>query len=193
MSCPEFEKYGILFLTEELDNITTDQYASHLHACDYCQNSLEEIRKTELAIKSETVQQPPENVSSHILNRATKKRIRKPVFDLFVETLRKQLSLSSGNWKFAAGFVTALLFTVVLQSLWNPARPTDPEYQQWDDTFISEAVWIDQEMDRIESGHILNEDLNILEETENFDQYFLNEIDSLKSDIRKLSGDLYGI
>ena len=44
MSCPEFEKKGLLFISGELEKDEARAYRNHLKTCDFCLREIKEYR-----------------------------------------------------------------------------------------------------------------------------------------------------
>lgn len=193
MLCPEFEKYGLLFISGELDGPEKESYTAHQVDCEICRLSLGEYNSTVFNLKSTEAHRPSESLKKTILTAAAKKRVRKRPTEYVADFVKNLSPLAGSNWKFAAGFATAILLMLLTRPLWNSSGTPEGNIPDWDDAFISNAVWLDQEMDRLESGNYLGIDQHLEIEHENFENFFNEELDSLESEIRKLSDDLYGI
>ena len=198
MSCPEFEKYGFLYLSEELSPSEYASYEDHLKTCALCREELEAARQTiRLMEKLPSVRPSSETRKAVLLHARRKKTAPSPgkrrgswIFE----------NLTGRRW--ALGLSTAAVAVILLLVI---IRPFDRIRQDgtvsddvlaWEDDFIAAADWMESEIDRVESGSLLVDYANHGEESEDSDAWLSpmsEDLDWIRGKVEDLVKTIYGI
>lgn len=70
MYCNQFERYGLLFLSEELIEPEHSNYLKHLKSCHECRDTLKDFQNTWTMIKKIENEIPDSEISKKIINKS---------------------------------------------------------------------------------------------------------------------------
>lgn len=175
MPCPEFEKYGLLFVSGELESRGAKAFRTHLKQCPDCLQQVHEYRgiaeKTLLLASDE----PSAAVRDRILTAARQQQAAGQKPESVIVRLTKQLrQTSSWMWAVPAAAAAVLLLVLVNPFSAGSGRQASDPALVWNDDFLAESVLLEEEMDMlavlaeqpvIEEDHIsLSYDISALNE-----------------------------
>jgi anti-sigma factor RsiW len=198
MSCPEFEKYGFLYLSGELSPSEYAPYEDHLKTCALCREELEAARQTiNLLDKLPSARPSSETRKAVLLHAHRKKTVSSPgkrsmswIFE----------NLTGRRW--ALGLSTAAVAVILLLMVIRPFdwirrdEVVSDDILAWEDDFIAAADWMESEIDRVESGALLADYTTHGEESEESDTWLSpmsEDIDWIRGKVEDLVKTIYGI
>lgn len=195
MSCPEFERKGYLFLSEELDRSERTDFKKHLKQCPDCREALKKVEETWNLMERLPFESPSPETREVVLKHARRKKTQSSFWERFKSvldfwTFHRGLSLG-----LSAVAVTAILLLVLARPFGR--RGVDGEtILEWQDNFIAEADWIDKEIDRVESGLLLINYTSSEEEysePEDWLSPMSQDLDWIRGKVEELVKTIYGI
>jgi hypothetical protein len=201
MPCPDFKGKDILFLSGELKKSDRIRYLRHLKQCDECQKVLDDTRQMWNQISKLPDAEPSQNVRSRILNEAKRHVEGKRSANKKIVRIRYWTPNPKLVWTFSTVFGVALLL-IMIYIFVRPVQldMTDPSDTEpnlaWQDDFLSEAAFLDSEIDRIDSGQLL---VNYFSEDEQGGEWkdqlstMSDDLDWIRSEIDNLMENLFGI
>lgn len=198
MSCQEFKESGYLYLSNELSPEERACYEKHLRACIECRQALDDVRALWGHLEKLPEQGPSEAVRSRILAKAR----RSPQKQSLNRRIRAWTASIMLHPRLTWGISTAAVAVFLLWILVRPFGPgsggigqLDP-HLAWQDDFMAEADWIDNELDRVESGVLLSNysDFDAAgSESEDWISPLSQELDWIRDKVEYLMKSVYGI
>jgi len=198
MSCPEFERFGLLYLSGELASSDRSAYEDHVRSCSACREELEMVRETWALMEKVPSQRPRARVRKAVLQQARRKKVKtSPLIKV-----RSWLFDPGPSRPLAWGLSTAVVALIVVMMFIRPfGRQGDDvmlreELLAWEDDFIAEVDWIENEIDRVDSGSLLasyvtsqNDEIG----TEEWLSPMSEDLDWIREKVEDLVKDIYGI
>ena len=199
MSCPEFERFGLLYLSGELASSDRSAYKGHVRVCPACREELEMVRETWALMEKVPSQRPSARVRKAILQQARRKKVKtSPLIKM-----RSWLFEPGPSRPLAWGLSTAVVALIVVMMFIRPfdRRGDDVMHSEelllaWEDDFIAEVDWIENEIDRVESGSLLASYVSSEQdeiETEEWLSPMSEDLDWIREKVEDLVKDIYGI
>jgi len=198
MSCPEFERFGLLYLSGELASSDRSAYEDHVRACSACREELEMVRETWALMEKVPSQRPSVRVRKAILQQARRKKVKTSP----LVKVRSWLFDPGPSRPLVWGLSTAVVALIVVMMFVRPfGRQGDDvmlgeELLAWEDDFIAEVDWIENEIDRVDSGLLLASYVTSQQdeiETEEWLSPMSEDLDWIREKVEDLVKDIYGI
>ncbi len=191
MSCPRFEKEGVLFLAGELNSDERNAFEKHLAECVDCRKMATEAKDMWRGIEKLPKVAPGKSVKKAILKASRRQREKVPLIERMFPNPRLIWGLS------AAAVAIILIFIVVDPLNYVHLKPVVQQSDlSWDDDFFAQADFIDQEIDRVQSGVLLTNyfsSAEISSESDLLDSFMSPDIDRIKEQVVDLARTIYGI
>jgi hypothetical protein len=198
MSCPEFERFGLLYLSGELASSDRSAYEDHIRACSACRDELEKVRETWTLLEKVPSQRPSARVRKAVLQQARRKKVRKSP----LVKMRSWLFDPGPSRPLAWGLSTAVVALIVVMMFIQPfgrqgedMMPRE-ELLAWEDDFIAEVDWLENEIDRVDSGSLLASYVTSQQDeigTEEWLSPMSEDLDWIREKVEDLVKDIYGI
>lgn len=200
MSCSEMNEWMVLALSGELSGKRMRRLKKHIHRCESCTEAWKELSVTWEAMRELPRDEPGPSVREDVLRHGTadaKRRSaaisagRRPIHFRPVPRLVWAVSCSAAVIMLAV----VLLRPVVVSRIGGVAN--GPSVYDWEDSFIQEADWIDQEIERVESGSLLpyyaSGGLDVQESGSEWLSPMSGELERIRSTVQDLIKSIYGI
>ena len=158
MSCPEFEKYGFLYISGELSSSERTAYEGHLKTCSMCREEMEGAKQTLQLMERLPSARPSSRTRRAVLRHA---RREKAAPDSIAMQRMSWIFESLSGRRWAWGLSTAAVAIILLLAVIRPFDRIRPDATvpddilAWEDDFIAAADWMEREIDRVESGALL--------------------------------------
>ncbi len=156
MSCPEFKRFGFLFLSGELSRDEKRFYRAHIKECLECRQELFDARTIMKTIKNRVVlERPGKEARESILKKIRKERVS--FFEKIVDEIKSALLPRRLIIGFSSAVVVVVLIFFGVQYI-HHQKIMDVDRAlvlKWDDDFYSNVEWMDSEIDRVKSGELL--------------------------------------
>ncbi|MBN2416306.1 hypothetical protein JXO52_10715 [bacterium] len=149
MSCPEFEKSGLLFISGELEKEEAKAYRMHLRECDTCLALVREYR--ELFAKTEGLAElsPGPEIRERVLAAGSRAAVKSAAGkDTVFSRLSRALFPAPWMWGIPAAAI------VVLMLLLNPFARNSAELDDvlaWNDDFLLESAMIEADIENVKT------------------------------------------
>jgi anti-sigma factor RsiW len=145
MSCPEFKKRGLLYLSGELSPRRMEAYRLHLEECRECREEVEFLSGLTAAAKNLKRVAPSRSVRRTILKSAAGNRAGEGL----VRQLRYRIQSFQVSRYWLWGFPTAATAVCLALLIFNPFKGDRQQLLAWNDDFISQSMAIDDHIDDI--------------------------------------------
>lgn len=158
MSCPEFEKHGILYQSGELPEKLREDFEEHLSRCEACQEQMANLNLFVDALERLPLAAPDAAVRRRILKAARRQTPLAWLTGWIREIHSEWFARHPVTWGLSlAGAAIVLVLLVVYPFKEKPAPNLEPtsDLFAWQDDFLAEASFIEDEIDRVESGNLL--------------------------------------
>ena len=198
MSCPEFENSGYLFLSGELTPSKRIAFKKHLEQCPACREALEGLKEIWGLMEQLPQVSPSSEIRDAVLKNA-RRRVAEPSFWSRLLFWKEQWTLHRG---LAWGLSTAVVALFLLVVFFRPFdrirtdQKTIEEVLVWDDGFTAEVDWMNQEIDRVESGSLLMNYVFIEDKVTDPDDWLSpmsDDINWIREKVEDLIKTIYGI
>lgn len=199
MSCPEFEKYGYLYLSGELSSSEYAAYEDHLKACPVCREEMEAVKQTLSLMEKLPSVRPGSETRRAVLQHARRER---SASSSRKEKRKAWLFENLAGRRWAWGLSTAAVAVLLLLAVIRPFDRIRPDAAvpddvlAWEDDFIASADWMDREINRVESGALLV-DYTTHEEEGDASEAWLSpmseDLDWIRGKVEDLVKTIYGI
>jgi len=199
MSCPEFERKGYLYFFKELSRSEREEFKSHLKGCPTCLEELERMKETWRLMERMEQESPTSETRGAILRQARRRNVRTSIG----ERLRSWVNwweIHRGlSWGMSAAVVIVILLFVLVRPFerFRPGASIEEETYAWQDDFIAQADWMEQEIDRIESGNLLASYYPSEDDYSEFDEDFVSplseDLNRIRGEVENLMETIYGI
>lgn len=149
MSCPEFEKNGLLLISGELNKNEAREYRNHLKECTLCVAEIKEFRKIfEYSRNLEEFLPGPEvreSILNHSRRRPVKAKLLNRIENWWQERIKNQL------WVLGVSTVAtaAVLVILLLKPFSNMERLNGENALAWNDDFLMESLYLNEDIDNI--------------------------------------------
>ena len=190
MACREFQKKGFLYLSGEMDTGEMALFEAHLKSCPLCAGAMEEAGKTWSDLHALPRSGPSLKTRKAILD-AARSNLMHPMQT--GRSFRLPEWLTSRPVSF--GLAAAALVMICIIILFNPlahlgTAPKANSLLAWEDHFMSNADWIDKELERIDSGRLLANYYESSENSDDLDPDWLsthsNDLNAIRRDVETL-------
>ena len=171
MSCPEFDKNGLLFISGELDLLQAKSYREHLKTCAPCVAEVKEMRAFLNSTSRLSEAMPSPEVRQSILQQSRRRPANKHVFQKFESWFQQQVQNQRLIWGASTIVTAAVLFILLINPFSGVKNLTTDDALAWNDDFLLESLYLEAEMENMNSIS----GLSIIEE------YYDDEIDNMST------------
>ena len=198
MSCPEFENAGYLFLSGELSESEERAFKEHLKKCPACQEELASMKEIWGFMEKLPQMSPSPDIRESILRDARRKKVGPSLLERF-RSWTDRWTLNRGlAWGLSTAVVALFIMIIFIRPFdrMQPDQKTMEEILAWDDNFNSEVDWMDQEIDRVESGSLLTNYVFSNDEVTESDDWLSpmsDDINWIRDKVEDLVKTIYGI
>ena len=199
MSCSEFKKKGYLYFFRELSKPERAIYRKHVKKCPDCREELEKLRATWHVMERAEHERPSPGIRETILEHARRKSARTSVG----EKLRSWMGWWETHPSLSLGVSAAAVAVILLFVFVRPFerfrldRPAQEAGYEWQDDFLAQADWMEQEINRIESGNLLASYYPSEDEYSEFNEDFVSplseDLNRIRGEVENLMEAIYGI
>ena len=198
MSCPEFESAGYLFLSGELTESERSAFEKHLKKCPSCQEELASMKKIWGFMEKLPQMSPSPGIRETILRDARRKKVGPSLLKRFRSWTDRSTLHRGLAWGLSTAVVALFIMIIVIRPFdrMQPGQKTMEEILAWDDDFKSEVDWMDQEIDRVESGSLLTNYVFSNDEVTESDDWLSpmsEDINWIRDKVEDLVKTIYGI
>lgn len=193
MSCQNWIKQGYLYLADELNETDKKRFEKHLTECEFCQASLNENKILWDDLHTLKPIKPSRRLRHKISNYARDKN-KKPAeswiqkIEFFLLPRRPALVLSYAVMILVVGVVSFQSYKHLM------LRNDSLDHLAWDDDFFIEASLIDDGLESVEMGTVLNiPDKNTNENNESWLSPMSDDLVELRQSMQDVMTTLYGI
>ena len=157
MPCQEFKEKGYLYLSGELSKDDRDAFARHLRECADCREELGRYKALWARMEKLSADRPHREVREAILSRSRTAKRPSALGDRLKSWADLFLFHPRLTWGISAAAVALIFLFVFIRpfAIRENVMPTEELTLAWQDDFMSEADWLDKELDRYESGTLL--------------------------------------
>jgi len=149
MSCPEFDKYGLLLISGELSEDEGREYRRHCKECQACVAEIKEYRKLFAQTSQLEEHLPAPEVRNFILQQSRRKSSRvmlgSRIRNLWQEMLQNQLWL----WGTSTAVTAAVVLLLLLKPFSHYDQLRNDDLLAWNDNFLVETLSLEEDMDNI--------------------------------------------
>ena len=154
MSCSQDPHWIYLYLAGELGKKEKTAYEKHLTECATCQQSLAEAEHIFQELKTLEMAEPDPAIVETILNVSRNRKVK---------SKWQKVQSKVKAWFAPRNLVWEVAFSTAVIVLLLYIRPFQQEMVvkknnnlAWEDNFYSEVDWMDQEINRVESGELIS-------------------------------------
>ncbi len=199
MECADFQHQGFLLLSGEMEAGEKKAFKAHLKTCLECREAWAEFQQTWREMKNLPLEAPSPETRKAIFHLATTRENRPSIF----QKIRSWLTAPQPGlaWGLSTAVVAIIVMFVVVRPFGLMQR--DPvvleENLAWDDGFMSNVDWMEQEMDRLSSGTLLvsysttEESSTDSEFSDEWSSPMSEDLDWIRDKVEDLVKDMYGI
>ncbi len=157
MSCQEFEQKAYLYFFKELTRSEREGFKNHLKGCPTCREELERMKETWRLMERMEQESPAFETRRAILKQARRRNARTSIGERLRSWVNWWGTHRELSWGVSAAAVVVILLFVLLHPFerFRPGVSIEEETCAWQDDFIAQADWMEQEIDRIGSGNLL--------------------------------------
>ncbi len=192
MTCPKWEKKQFLYISGEMSQKDRQDFEEHLKTCKDCQENLGWIQSTFNHIESIPELKPGRQLKQSILSEAGK-QIRKKHKRAWFPEIEKWILPRKVTVAISFALVVIISLTV-FQAFRNQMVQPEDDILAWEDDFLAEVSYLDEEINRVESGRLL---ADIPEMSSSNQEGWLSpmseDILDLKENVQDIMSTLYGI
>ena len=200
MSCREANQRMMLALSGELSRRERKYLEKHLKGCKACSRAWQENQETWRQMQQLSQTEPDPEIREAIIERAgeaLKSRATQKHEKKWLEKWFPGPRIAWGTSLAAAAVVLAIIF------VWPKLRSNlggvgaNSIGLEWEDTFIQEADWLGQEIDRVESGSLLpyyaSQDIETEEDESEWLSPMSGDLNRIRDKVQDLVKTIYGI
>ena len=154
MSCSQNPHWVYLYLAGELSKKEKAAYEKHVAECSTCQQNLAEAGHIFQELETLEMAEPDPAIVETILNVSRRRKI---------ENKWQKVQSKIKAWFAPRNLVWEVAFSTAVIVLLLYIRPFQQEmavkandHLAWEDNFYSEVDWLDQEINRVESGELIS-------------------------------------
>ena len=200
MSCQEFNKRGYLFLSGELSRKERYLFRRHLKKCQDCYKRFDDARKMWKLMGDLPGKEPSNDVRASIFDIARRNRPKLSHSDSFRYWILPVVQKRRITWGICMTAV-AVIFILVIVKPFRSTGTTDSVTEEmlvWHDNFFAEADWIENEIDRVESGKLLatyalNTGDDDIFSTDDWLSPMSGDFEWIRGKVKELMKNIYGI
>jgi hypothetical protein len=198
MSCRTFEKKGYLYLSGELSVGERRTFENHLERCAECREILAEVETLWNRMEKLPLTKPDRETRNAIFAEAKRERKVSSVPHRLRALWQFDLPKPRLLWGIPATVVVIVLMMLVLRPFTTveTSRMGQEAALEWQDDFMAEADWLDQELDRVESGTLLAS-YGVFEENDFDSEDWLSpvsrDLDWIRDKVENMVKTIYGI
>jgi len=148
MSCPEFEKYGFLFLSGELDHDVLADYKRHTKGCKFCQREINNMRSIFSDVESKEYVPDPV-IRQTILLKSCRRPLLKRVQRAIDKYYQKWLRFRYRGLILSTAAVTVVMLIFIVHPFGNAGNFNEKNNLVWNDDFFFETLCIDDDINDI--------------------------------------------
>lgn len=199
MACSEFEHQGYLMLSGELEANERRAFKAHLKSCLACKEAWLALQETWQEMNALPLETPSAETRKAILHLATTREKTPSLF----QKIRSWFTVPQPGlaWGLSTAVVAIIVMFVVVRpfGLLQRDQVILEEQLAWDDSFISNVDWMEQEMDRLSSGVLLvnysttEEQSTASEFSDEWSSPMTEDLDWIRDKVEGLVKDMYGI
>ena len=198
MSCPEFESAGYLFLSGELTESGRRAFEKHLKKCPACQEELASMKEIWGFMEKLPQMNPSPGIRESILRDARRKKVGPSLLARFRSWTDGWARHRGLVWGLSTAVVALFIMIIFIRPFdrMQPGQKTMEEILAWNDDFKSEVDWMDQEIDRVESGSLLTNYVFSNDEVTESDDWLSpmsEDINWIRDKVEDLVKTIYGI
>ena len=199
MSCPEFKRKGYLYFFKELDRSERTEFKNHLRECPACREELQRVNETWRLMERMGQEGPRPTIRETILRQAIRKTVQTTIRER-LRSWRDQRTPHRGiAWGLSATAVAVILVLLLIRPLGRlgSGGPIEEEIYEWQDDFIVQADWMEQEIDRVKSGKLLASYYSSEDEYSDLEEDLLSplskNLNRIRGEVENLMKTIYGI
>ena len=191
MSCNQFKNKGYLYLSNELSHTEASDFKHHLAECKVCREAFKEVKRLFMQLNDLPLEKPNPDIRNRILNQAGRNPVNQNVW-AHMKLWFKERDLHRRHISWAISIATLAVFFLLVAIHYTDHYRIDntmpAALMDWQDDFLAEADWIEQEIDRVDSGDFLMSGFTIkmTESDEEGLSTLSKEIDGLQVEIEDL-------
>lgn len=198
MTCPDFENKVYLYLSGELDPSEKNDFKNHFKKCETCAKAFKSVQRTWFELNRLPLEKPDQDIKQTILEQS--KKMEAKTFRL------NRLSSWINEWiiprKWLWGMSTVAVAVLLIFFITHPFGKNDMDKSlqeqgfEWEDDFLSQADWLDNEINRMESGQFLTGYISMEEEPSILKEPLspMNEdLNWIREQVEDLIKTIYGI
>lgn len=193
MSCQRWIKQGYLYLANELNETDKKQFEKHLANCEFCQTSLNENRILWDDLHTLKQVKPSRKLRRKISEYARDNN--KKISESWIQKIESYLLPKRPVLVLAYAVVILIASVVSFRSYRYLIFQKDvTDHLAWEDDFFIEASFIDDGLESIEMGTILNIPNNHVDENkESWLSPMTDDLVELRQSMQDVMTTLYGI
>lgn len=199
-TCPEFKRFGFLYLSGELSPENQKDYKKHVSTCDICPEELASAKEIWANVASLPHAIPSDHVKKSIMSLACRNKKKSSISETLNRWIDEILPRRGWVWGLSTAAAVLLVMFILIRPF-NIFRSdgegaVSEELLTWDDDFLSEADWLESELDRVESGSLLASYTTQEEETTESMEWLSpmsEDIDWIRGQVEDLVKSIYGI